>query len=95
MKTLIGRIFNDYIQKFLAILLNLGIAKSTDTFKFFQGMRKVLGHFIQRFASGGTLLDFNPPDYREFIKTQREKLGTRSGAVRPAASSAAPATRSA
>jgi uncharacterized protein (DUF697 family) len=51
--------------------------------------------FIQHFASGGTLLDFNPPDYREFIKTQREKLGTRSGAVRPAASSAAPATRSA
>ena len=51
--------------------------------------------FIQHFASGGTLLDFNPPDYREFIKTQREKLGTRSGAVRPAAPSAAPATRSA
>ena len=51
--------------------------------------------FIQHFASGGTLLDFNPPDYREFIKTQREKVGTRSGAVRPAAPSAAPATRSA
>ena len=51
--------------------------------------------FIQHFASGGTLLDFNPPDYREFIKTQREKLGTRSRAVRPAAPSAAPATRSA
>ena len=51
--------------------------------------------FIQHFASGGTLLDFNPPDYREFIKTQREKLGTRSGAVRPDAPSAAPATRSA
>jgi uncharacterized protein (DUF697 family) len=30
--------------------------------------------FIQHFASGGTLLDFNPPDYREFIKSQREKL---------------------
>jgi uncharacterized protein (DUF697 family) len=37
--------------------------------------------FIQHFASGGTLLDFNPPDYREFIKSQREKLGTRSGAA--------------
>jgi uncharacterized protein (DUF697 family) len=24
--------------------------------------------FIQHFASGGTLLDFNPPDYREYIK---------------------------
>jgi uncharacterized protein (DUF697 family) len=51
--------------------------------------------FILHFASGGTLLDFNPPDYREFIKTQREKLDTRSGAVRPASPSAAPATRSA
>ena len=30
--------------------------------------------FIQHFASGGTLLDFNPPDYREFIKAQKEKL---------------------
>ena len=37
--------------------------------------------FIQHFASGGTLLDFNPPDYREFIKAQREKLGVRSKAV--------------
>ena len=24
--------------------------------------------FIEHFASGGTLLDFDPPDYREFIK---------------------------
>jgi uncharacterized protein (DUF697 family) len=24
--------------------------------------------FIQHFASGGTLLDFNPPDYRDYIK---------------------------
>jgi hypothetical protein len=30
--------------------------------------------FIQHFASGGTLLDFNPPDYREFIKAQADKL---------------------
>jgi uncharacterized protein (DUF697 family) len=28
--------------------------------------------FIQHFATGGTLLDFNPPDYREFIKAQKE-----------------------
>jgi uncharacterized protein (DUF697 family) len=28
--------------------------------------------FIQHFQSGGTLLDFNPPDYREFIKSQKE-----------------------
>lgn len=26
--------------------------------------------FIQHFATGGTLLDFNPPDYREFIKAR-------------------------
>jgi uncharacterized protein (DUF697 family) len=29
--------------------------------------------FIEHFASGGTLLDFNPPDYRAFIKRQKEK----------------------
>ena len=60
------------------------------------GATWVIGNvFIQHFALGGTLLDFNPPDYHEFIRTQREKLGTRSGAVPPAAPSAAPATRSA
>jgi uncharacterized protein (DUF697 family) len=37
--------------------------------------------FMQHFASGGTLLDFNPPDYREFIKAQKEKLGMRAGAA--------------
>src|SRR5262245_43820872 len=36
--------------------------------------------FIQHFASGGTLLDFNPPDYREFIKVQKEKWNARSAA---------------
>jgi len=34
--------------------------------------------FIQHFASGGTLLDFNPPDYREFVKVQKEKWDSRS-----------------
>jgi uncharacterized protein (DUF697 family) len=34
--------------------------------------------FIQHFESGGTLLDFNPPDYREFIKAQKEKWESRS-----------------
>jgi uncharacterized protein (DUF697 family) len=43
--------------------------------------------FIQHFASGGTLLDFNPPDYREFIKAQREKLGVRSRTAAPTAPS--------
>jgi uncharacterized protein (DUF697 family) len=46
--------------------------------------------FIQHFASGGTLLDFNPPDYREFIKTQKEKWISRSAAP-PAAPSASAA----
>ena len=35
--------------------------------------------FIQHFASGGTLLDFNPPDYREFIKAQKEMWDARRG----------------
>ena len=34
--------------------------------------------FIEHFASGGTLLDFNPPDYREFIRTQKEMWESRS-----------------
>jgi uncharacterized protein (DUF697 family) len=34
--------------------------------------------FVQHFASGGTLLDFNPPDYREFIKAQKELWDSRS-----------------
>jgi len=51
--------------------------------------------FIQHFASGGTLLDFNPPDYREFIKAQKEKFGLQSTAAPPTAQpSPTPATRS-
>jgi len=34
--------------------------------------------FIQHFASGGTLLDFNPPDYREFVKAHKEMWDSRS-----------------
>jgi uncharacterized protein (DUF697 family) len=34
--------------------------------------------FIQHFASGGTLLDFNPADYREFLKAQKRSRSTRS-----------------
>jgi uncharacterized protein (DUF697 family) len=34
--------------------------------------------FIQHFETGGTLLDFNPPDYREFIKAQKELWDSRS-----------------
>ena len=57
--------------------------------------------FIQHFASGGTLLDLNPSDYREFIKEQKAKFAARSGAVppppesptRPVKSAATPAAR--
>jgi uncharacterized protein (DUF697 family) len=43
------------------------------------GATYVIGKvFIQHFASGGTLLDFNAPDYREFIKSQKEKWSTRA-----------------
>lgn len=34
--------------------------------------------FIQHFASGGTLLDFNPPDYREFVRAHKEMWDSRS-----------------
>ncbi len=34
--------------------------------------------FIQHFKSGGTLLDFNPPDYREFIRAQKEMWDSRA-----------------
>src|SRR5271165_2559316 len=40
--------------------------------------------FIQHFASGGTLLEFDPADYREFIDAQKEKSRTRSTAASPA-----------
>jgi uncharacterized protein (DUF697 family) len=33
--------------------------------------------FIQHFTSGGTLLDFNPRDYRKFIKAQKEMWSSR------------------
>jgi uncharacterized protein (DUF697 family) len=49
------------------------------------GATYVIGKvFIQHFASGGTLLDFNPPDYREFIKAQKQKFSARSSAPPPA-----------
>ena len=40
--------------------------------------------FIQHFESGGTLLDFNPPDYREFVKAQKERWESRSKSSTPA-----------
>lgn len=39
------------------------------------GATYIIGRvFMQHFASGGTLLDFSPPDYREFIKEQADRL---------------------
>jgi len=58
------------------------------------GATYVIGKvFMQHFASGGTLLDFNPPDYREFIKVQKEKFAARSSATPSSGSPSA--TRSA
>jgi uncharacterized protein (DUF697 family)/CRP-like cAMP-binding protein len=37
--------------------------------------------FIQHFTSGGTLLDFEPTQYREFIKAQKEMWSARLGAA--------------
>jgi len=57
---------------------------------FSAGATWVIGRvFIQHFATGGTLLDFHPPDYREFIKAQKEKFSARSTARPPARRSGA------
>jgi uncharacterized protein (DUF697 family) len=40
--------------------------------------------FVQHFESGGTLLDFNPPDYREFVKAQKEMWESRTKSSTPA-----------
>ncbi len=52
--------------------------------------------FIQHFSTGGTLLDFNPPDYREFIKSQKEKwdLKSKRSKVTPPESSSTEAAAS-
>jgi hypothetical protein len=63
---------------------------------FSAGATYVIGKvFIQHFASGGTLLDFNPPDYREFIKAQKEKWNSRSTTTTSPASEPVQTTRGA
>jgi uncharacterized protein (DUF697 family) len=42
--------------------------------------------FIQHFASGGTLLDFEPPNYREFISREMQSRLGRSSKSKPARS---------
>ena len=44
--------------------------------------------FIKHFSSGGTLLDFNPPDYREFVRAQRDRWRGRSQTASPPAAEA-------
>jgi uncharacterized protein (DUF697 family) len=48
--------------------------------------------FIQHFESGGTLLDFNPPDYRDFVKAHREMWESRSSKSKTSPSGAADST---
>jgi uncharacterized protein (DUF697 family) len=64
----------------LKTIPGVGTAIATCTMPLFSaGATWVIGKvFIQHFASGGTLLDFNPPDYREFIKAQKEKWDART-----------------
>jgi uncharacterized protein (DUF697 family) len=68
------------IASALKALPGVGTVISSLTMPVFSaGATWVIGKvFIQHFASGGTLLDFNPPDYREFIKAQKEKWNARS-----------------
>jgi hypothetical protein len=42
--------------------------------------------FIQHFASGGTLLDFEPPNYREFISREVQSHLKRSSKATPSRS---------
>jgi hypothetical protein len=46
---------------------------------FSAGATYMIGRaFIQHFASGGTLLDFDPPDYRKFMRTLQDDFGLRN-----------------
>ena len=75
----------------------MGTAVAAATMPVFSaGATYVIGKvFIQHFASGGTLLDFNPPDYREFIKAQKEKWNARSAtSTSPARPETAPGSGS-
>jgi uncharacterized protein (DUF697 family) len=53
------------------------------------GVTYVIGRvFMKHFNSGGTLLDFNPPDYREFIKVQQARFKRRSTSAGPSSPTA-------
>jgi hypothetical protein len=46
--------------------------------------------FIQHFSSGGTLLDFEPPNYREFITREMQAHLGRSSKAKPRPSERTP-----
>jgi uncharacterized protein (DUF697 family) len=83
------------VASVLKTIPGIGTAIATCTMPVFSaGATWVIGKvFIQHFASGGTLLDFNPPDYREFIKAQKEKWNARAGST-SSADKSAPTSRS-
>jgi uncharacterized protein (DUF697 family) len=64
----------------LKIFPGIGTAIAALTMPTFSaGATYMIGRaFIQHFASGGTLLDFDPPDYRKFMRTLRDDFGLRN-----------------
>ena len=64
----------------LKILPGIGTAIAALTMPAFSaGATYMIGKaFIQHFASGGTLLDFDPPDYRKFMRTLKDDFGLRN-----------------
>ena len=52
--------------------------------------------FIEHFEGGGTLLDFNPPDYKQFVKAQKEMWDSRvkPGQPKPSETTSGAATTS-
>jgi uncharacterized protein (DUF697 family) len=59
---ILGMLASGFVMPVLASGATFGIGKA----------------FIQHFASGGTLLDFHAPDYREFVRAQKEMWVSRS-----------------
>jgi uncharacterized protein (DUF697 family) len=59
---IVGTIIGGFVTPVLSAGATYGIGKA----------------FIQHFESGGTLLDFNPPDYREFVKSHKEMWDSRA-----------------
>jgi uncharacterized protein (DUF697 family) len=80
------------ILKFIPIVGSVIGALVTPTLA--AGLTYAIGKvFIQHFESGGTLLDFNPPSYREFLNGQREMWVNRKNTSDKTTRSDAPATK--